>query len=279
MTIERTKGLLKLNIVKKRGLIYYFLGILLMSALNTQAQIGSKLKGALERLSPITNDNITTQKQGTTVANAGQISQLEAKNALKQALSNGLQASVTSLAVQDGFLGDATVKILMPEEAQRVEKTLRAVGMGSLCDQFISSMNRAAETAVSEAGNVFLNSLSTMSISDVYTILLSGEKNAATNYFKTNTIEELTGKFSPIVESAMGTNNVTNYWEQLSIAYNKLPLVKKVEPNLTSYVTGKAIDGLFVKVADQELKIRNNFGGARSTELLSKVFGWADAQK
>ena len=279
MTIERTKGLLKLNIVKKRDLIYYFLGILLMSALNTQAQIGSKLKGALERLSPITNDNITTQKQGSTVGNAGKISQLEAKNALKQALSNGLQASVKSLAVQDGFLGDATVKILMPEEAQRVEKTLRAVGMGSLCDQFISSMNRAAETAVSEAANVFVNSLSKMSISDVYTILLSGEKNAATNYFKTNTIEELTGKFSPIVESAMGTNNVTNYWEQLSIAYNKLPMVKKVEPNLTSYVTGKAIDGLFVKVADQELKIRNNFGGARSTELLSKVFGWADAQK
>ena len=118
-----------------------------------------------------------------------------------------------------------------------------------------------------------------MSITDAYNILLSGKQDAATTFFKTNTSSELTTKFSPVITKAMGTNNVSNYWNQLTTAYNKLPLSKKVETNLTSYVTQKAIDGLFVKVADQELKIRGNIGGTRSTDLLSKVFGWADAQK
>lgn len=167
----------------------------------------------------------------------------------------------------------------MPQEAQKVEKALRAVGMGSLCDQFILSMNRAAETAVSEAGQVFVNSLSRMSINDAYNILLSGQSDAATSYFKANTTSELIQRFSPVIESAMGKNNVADYWTQLTSAYNKLPLSSKAETNLTAYVTQKAIDGLFVKVADQELKIRNNLGGTRSTDLLSKVFGWADKQK
>lgn len=183
------------------------------------------------------------------------------------------------LSAKDGYLGDAAVKILMPEQAQKVEKALRAVGMGSLCDQFITSMNRAAETAVNEAGEVFVNSLSQMTINDAYNILLSGQEDATTSYFKTNTTAELSQRFTPVIESAMGENNVADYWTQLTSAYNRLPLSSKVETNLTTYVTQKAIDGLFVKVADQELKIRNNLGGSRSTDLLSKVFGWADKQK
>lgn len=266
--------------VRKRSIIVGVLGVLLISTLNTQAQIGSKLKGVLEELSTTAKDTVTAKPQADNQAiDTSEVSEKEANNAVNQALANGLKASVKSLAVQDGFLGDAAVKILMPEEAQKVEKALRAVGMGSLCDQFVKSMNRAAETAVSEAGDVFVNSLSKMSISDVYSILLSGKSDAATTYFKSSTTEELTSKFSPIVESAMGTNNVSTYWEQLSSAYNKLPMVSQVEPNLTAYVTGKAIDGLFVKVADQESKIRGNLGGTRSTEALSKVFGWADKQK
>lgn len=124
-------------------------------------------------------------------------------------------------------MGDAAVKILMPSEAQKVEKALRAVGMGSLCDQFISSMNRAAETAVSEAGSVFANSLSKMTITDAYNILLSGNQNAATIFFKTNTSSELTSKFSPVIDKAMGANNVSGYWNQLTSAYNNLPFSKK----------------------------------------------------
>ncbi|SRR5690606_3843013 len=253
--------------------IGFFLGTLS----SAEAQIGSKLKGILGQLETTSEDTSKSVNQAS--SDTQEVTKTEANNAVKQALGNGLQASIKMLAAKDGYLGDAAVKILMPQEAQKVEKALRAVGMGSLCDQFITSMNRAAETAVNEAGEVFVNSLSKMTINDAYTILLSGQQDAATSYFKASTTSELTQRFSPVIESAMGENNVSDYWTQLTSAYNKLPLSSKVESNLTAYVTQKAIDGLFVKVADQELKIRNNLGGSRSTDLLSKVFGWADKQK
>ncbi|TYR34517.1 DUF4197 domain-containing protein [Sphingobacterium phlebotomi] len=235
--------------------------------------------GVLGQLGTTSGDTSKTSNNISSQTGDQEVTKTEANNAVKQALGNGLQASIKMLSAKDGYLGDAAVKILMPQEAQKVEKALRAVSMGSLCDQFITSMNRAAETAVNEAGEVFVNSLSKMTINDAYNILLSGQQDAATSYFKSNTTSELTQRFSPVIESAMGTNNVADYWTQLTSAYNNLPLSSKVETNLTAYVTQKAIDGLFVKVADQELKIRNNLGGSRSTDLLSKVFGWADKQK
>lgn len=247
---------------------------------SSQAQILSKLKTAISKIQETKTD--TTKTTTTTNSNSSSLTNItknEATLGVKEALSNGLNVSIQSLSKKNGFLGDAAVKILMPAEAQKVEKALRAVGMGSVCDRFIESMNRAAETAVSEAGSVFVNSLSKMSITDAYKILLSGQQDAATTFFKTSTSTELGTKFSPIIESAMGTNKVNLYWNQLTTAYNKLPLAKKVETNLTSYVTQKAIDGLFVKVADQELKIRQNIGGSRSSDLLGKVFGWTDGQK
>jgi hypothetical protein len=131
---------------------------------------------------------------------------------------------------------------------------------------------------VKEASNVFVNSLSKMTVNDAFNILLSGQQDAATNFFKRSTSSELTTRFSPIVESAMGKNNVSTYWNQLTTAYNQLPLSNKIETNLTAYVTQKAIDGLFVKVADQELKIRQNIGRARNSGILDKVFGWVDRQ-
>ncbi|MDH5825186.1 DUF4197 domain-containing protein [Sphingobacterium faecium] len=267
----------------KNILTYALVASGLLFATNTQAQSKglSKLKSIL---SSTANQNKTTADSVKVTTNnidpvVTNISKKEATLGIKEALSKGLTNSVNILSVKDGFLGDAAVKILMPSEAQKVEKALRAVGMGSLCDQFISSMNRAAETAVSEAGTVFVNSLSKMTITDAYNILLSGNQNAATTFFKTNTSKELTSKFSPVIDKAMGENNVSGYWNQLTTAYNNLPFSNKVETNLTNYVTQKAIDGLFVKVADQELQIRENIGGSRNTDLLSKVFGWADTQK
>ena len=247
--------------------ILSFLGLsLFLSSCDTLNQSGFKLPS-----------------QGTGSVNSssesGSISQAEANMGIKQALNNGLQQSIKTLSVKDGFLGDAAVKILMPEEAKKVESALRSIGMNSLCDQFVSSMNRAAESAVKEASSVFINSLSKMTVNDAFNILLSGQQDAATNYFKKSTTAELTTKFSPIVETAMAKNNVSNYWGQLTTAYNKLPLSNKIETNLTAYVTQKAIDGLFIKVADQELKIRKNIGGARNSGVLDKVFGWADKQK
>ncbi|MFC3199171.1 DUF4197 domain-containing protein [Parapedobacter deserti] len=208
------------------------------------------------------------------------ISSTEAASGIKQALSQGLDRSIQSLAVKDGFLGNAAVKILMPPEAQRVESALRGIGLGSLCDNLIQSLNRAAETAVSEAAPVFVSSLSQLTIRDATNILLSGQPDAATGFFKRTTTSELTKRFSPIVEGALGKHNVAQYWSAIVTRYNQIPLInEKIETDLNRYVTQKAIDGLFYQVAQEELKIRNNLGGARSTPLLQKVFGYADNQK
>jgi len=247
--------------------------VCILSSCETLNQAGITLPS-----SGTTTTGTNTGGSGTSQTSTGTITQSEATTGIKQALSSGLQESIKTLSLKDGFLGDAAVKILMPAEAKKVETALRAVGMNSLCDQFISSMNRAAESAVKEASTVFVNSLSKMTVNDAFNILLSGQQDAATTFFKKTTSTELTTKFSPIVESAMGKNNVSTYWNQLTSAYNKLPLSNKIETNLTAYVTQKAIDGLFVKVAVQELKIRENIGGARSTGILDKVFGWVDKQ-
>lgn len=267
--------------MKKSIMLGCAVGLFFSTMSQAEAQIGSKLKGILGQLENRAGDSTATTASGSNAAAVGdgEVSKTEANDAIKQVLGNGLQQSIKVLSAKDGFLGDAAVKILMPKEVQKVEQALRAVGMGSLCDQFVTSMNRAAETAVSEAGEVFVNSLSKMTVKDAYSILLSGQQDAATNYFKTNTSTELTQRFSPVIESAMGTHHVSDYWTKLTTAYNKLPLSSKVETDLTAYVTQKAIDGLFVKVAGQELNIRKNLGGSRSTDLLSKVFGWADKQK
>ncbi|SFC32581.1 Protein of unknown function [Parapedobacter composti] len=208
------------------------------------------------------------------------VSSSEAASGIKQALSQGLDRSIKSLAVQDGFLGNAAVKILMPPEAQKVESALRGIGLGSLCDNFIQSLNRAAETAVSEAAPVFVSALSQLTIRDATNILLSGQPDAATNFFKRTTTDELAKRFSPIVENALGKHNVARHWNTVVSSYNQIPLVnQKIETDLNKYVTQKAIDGLFYQVAQEELKIRNNLGGARTTPLLQKVFGYADQQK
>lgn len=205
------------------------------------------------------------------------ITSSEAATGIKQALSQGLDRSIQSLAVTDGFLGNAAVKILMPPEAQKIETALRNIGLGSLADNLIQSLNRAAETAVKEAAPVFVSALSQLTISDATNILLSGQQDAATNFFKRATTAELTNRFSPVVDNALSTHNVAKYWGDVVTRYNQIPLVnEKVETDLKAYVTQKAIDGLFYQVAQEELKIRENIGGSRSTPLLQKVFGYAD---
>lgn len=225
---------------------------------------------------------LPTTTTGTTQTgnSSGTVSNSEAAQGIKQALGQGLEKSIQSLAIKDGFLGNSAVKILMPAEAQKVENTLRSIGLGSLCDEFITNLNRAAESAVKEASPVFVSALSQLTVSDAFNILLSGQQDAATNFFKRTTTDQLVGKFSPIVEKAIGEHQVTKYWSQLVTRYNQIPLVnEKIETDLNKYVTEKAIDGLFYQVAIEELNIRNNLGGSRSTPLLEKVFGYADKQK
>lgn len=211
---------------------------------------------------------------------SGTVSNAEAASGIKQALGQGLEKSIQTLAVRDGFLGNAAVKILMPPEAQKVERTLRSIGLGSLCDDFITNLNRAAESAVREASPVFVSALSQLTVRDAFDILLSGQQDAATNFFRRTTTDQLVGKFSPIVEKAIGEHHVTRYWSELVTRYNQIPLInEKIETDLNKYVTEKAIDGLFLQVAKEELNIRENLGGSRSTPLLEKVFGWADRQQ
>ena len=207
----------------------------------------------------------------------GTPTQVEMGLGLKQALEFGTNYSADRLGTKDGFLGNLAVKILFPEEARRVENTLRSIGLNSLCDNLITSLNRAAEDAAIEAKPIFVDAIKQMSFQDVTNILL-GQENAATLYFKRTTSLALADKFSPIVNNSLSKVGATKYWGDVANNYNRIPLVKPIQTDLTTYVTSKAIDGLFLEIAKEELKIRQNIS-ARSTGLLQKVFGYADRQK
>ena len=196
---------------------------------------------------------------------------------LKEALEKGTGVSSEKLALEDGYLGNLDVKIFFPEEAKKVENTLRDLGLGSLCDQVITSLNRAAEDAAKEAKPIFVNAIKQMTIQDVQGILF-GEQNAATQFFQKTTTSALSEKFSPVINTSLQKVNATKYWSDVMTRYNKIPLVKPINTDLTSYVTEKAIQGLFIEIAKEELKIREQIG-ARTTPLLQKVFGYADRQK
>jgi hypothetical protein len=190
---------------------------------------------------------------------------------LKQALEVGTGNAVSILNKTDGYFADAMVKILFPPDAQRAADKLRQIGMGKLVDDFILTMNRAAEKAAAEAKPIFVDAVKQMTFADARNIL-QGPDNAATEYFKGKTTPALTAKFTPPISNALNQSNATKYWTDITTTYNKIPLVTKVETDLVKYTTGKALDGLFLKLAAEEKKIRTN-PAARVTELLQKVFG------
>ncbi len=189
---------------------------------------------------------------------------------LKEALRVGTDSSSKKLSMVNGFFGDAAIKILMPAEAQKVEKTLRSVGMGSIVDNAILSMNRAAEDAASGVGNIFVNSIKQMSVTDGLQILRGGDF-AATDYLKKTTTSELTQKFKPVIEASLIKTNATKYWSELFTNYNKFTF-KKINPDLTAYVTERALSGLFLNISLQEQKIRKD-PAAQVTGILKSVFG------
>ena len=200
---------------------------------------------------------------------------LEIGNALKQALQQGTAKSSDQLSAVNGFFGNAAVKILFPPEAQKVERTLRGMGMNKLCDNVILSLNRAAEDAVKDAKPIFIDAIKKMTIQDVSGILL-GKQDAATQYFKKTTSIALAAKFKPRLKASRDQAGATKYYGTAAGEYNKLPFVKHLNPDITDYATQKTIDGLFVEIAQEELKIRQNLPSARSTPLLQKVFDFAD---
>ncbi|TWR23987.1 DUF4197 domain-containing protein [Mucilaginibacter achroorhodeus] len=213
----------------------------------------------------------------TTIQQYGNPSQLEMSNGLKQALEIGTAQSADQLSAVDGFFKNAAVKILFPPEAQKVESTLRSIGLGKLADNVILSLNRAAEDAASQAKPIFVNAIKQMTIQDVTNILL-GQQDAATQYFRRTTTAQLAANFRPVIQTSLNKVGATKYYGDAAAAYNRIPLVTKINPNITDYVTQKAIDGLFVVIAREELNIRQNIS-ARTTPLLQKVFGYYDRNK
>lgn len=207
---------------------------------------------------------------------AGTPTNSEISTGLKEALEKGTGISTDRLSLTDGYLKNLDVKILFPEEAKQVENTLRSLGLGAMCDQVITSVNRAAEDAAKEAKPIFTAAIKQMSFKDVQNILL-GESDAATQYFHRTTTDSLSAKFSPVIDKSLKKVDATKYWSDVVTQYNKVPLVKKIDTDLTAYVTKKAIDGLFIEIAKEELKIRENVA-ARTSPLLKKVFGYAESQ-
>lgn len=196
---------------------------------------------------------------------------------LKEALALATEISADRLHLEDGYLNNLDVKILFPPEAKNIENTLRSLGLGSMVDQVIVSVNRAAEDAAIQAKPIFESAIKEMSIQDVKSIL-TGEEDAATQYFANSTSDSLAVKFEPIIDQSLKKVDATKYWEDVTTRYNKVPFVKKVNTDLTGYVTKKAIDGLFIEIAKEELKIRENVN-ARKSELLKQVFDFAKKEK
>jgi len=194
----------------------------------------------------------------------------EAAGALKEAFIQGTGKGVDILSQANGYLGNPQVKIPIPPEAQNVEKKLRALGLGGEVDKAIESLNRAAEDAAVEAKDIFIGAIKAITITDAINIV-KGNKDAGTRMLESKTTNDLTAKFSPIINASLAKVDATKYWSDIMAKYNKIPFVKKVETDLTAYVTQKAIDGLFVMIAKEELNIREN-PAARTTQLLQKVF-------
>ena len=205
------------------------------------------------------------------------ITQDEAANGLKEALKNGTGVGTDFLSKKDGFLKNATYKILFPPEAQKIEEKLRKFGFGSLCDNVIETINRGAETAVAEAKPVFVSAITSMTISDAINIVTGGN-GAGTLYLKRTTSADLNNKFRPIIQQSLDKVGATKYWTEAITNYNKIPLVEKINPDLNAYVTNKAMEALFSQIEIEENKIRQD-PLQRTSELLKKVFNYADQQK
>ncbi|MFY8025196.1 MAG: DUF4197 domain-containing protein [Sediminibacterium sp.] len=204
--------------------------------------------------------------QQSTTDNSGN----EIANALKQALTIGAEKGSAALAQPDGFFKNAALKILLPPEAQKIESTLRSVGMNKQVDEAILSINRAAEDACKTAAPIFVSAIKEMTVTDAVNIL-KGADTAATSYLKRTTTAPLTSSFKPIIESSLQKTDATKHWNTLVSAYNKFSL-RKLNPSLSDYVTQKALDGIYTQIAAEEKNIRQN-PAARATDLLKKVFG------
>ena len=190
---------------------------------------------------------------------------------LKEALSVGTNKSTSLAAKLDGFNKNPQIYIPWPAEAQEMKVRLKQMGFSKKIEEFETSLNRAAEEAALKAAPIFIDAISKMTLQDGFAIL-NGKDTAATNYLRKSTYSSLSAQFMPVIQAAIQKVNVTSYWAPLVTAYNKIPMVKKQNPNLPQYVNNKAINGLMTLIANEEIKIRKD-PAARVSDILKKVFG------
>ena len=226
------------------------------------------LSSSCETLNQITETVVTNPDPTTGEMSGG----------LKDALTSGIGSAVSILGKEGGYFNDPLLKIPFPPEAQFAANTLRDLGLGSLVDDFEKKLNEGAEEGAKLALPIFKNAITSMSFADVKNILLGGE-NAATDYFKAATSTALYDAFSPKIDATLSQVGAAKIWTELSSKYNAIPFTnKKVETDLVKYATDRAMTGLFIKVAEAEANIRKD-PIKRTTELMKKVFDFADRQK
>jgi hypothetical protein len=202
----------------------------------------------------------------------GGVTQAEAGQGIKEALSQGLVNAVLKLNREDGFYKDALYKVLLPPDAKKIENTLRTIGMGSLVDKAILQINRGAEDAAGFAKPIFVDAIRNMTLQDAIGLVKNGD-TSATHFFREKTTAKLVAAFLPVIKSSLDKVQATKYYGDIVNTYNSLPTTfTKINPDLPSYVTDKATNALFDLVAKEELNIRTNFA-ARTTDILKKVFG------
>lgn len=214
------------------------------------------------------------QKVVDQLPNKNVLSQEQIGNGLRQALDNGIKNQVSKLTATDGFYKNELVKILLPAELKDVDSGLRKIGLGSLADKGLLMLNRAAEDAVKTATPIFVDAVKNITFNDAKNILL-GEENAATSYLQNATTESLYKEFNPVIKASFSKVGADKIWLDLINKYNRIPFVKKVNPDLTDYVTTQTLKGVFTMIEVEEKGIRDKVG-LRNTDLLRRVFALQD---
>jgi hypothetical protein len=208
-------------------------------------------------------------------AGQGSLTQEEVASGLKEALIQGISKGADQASKTDGFFKNDLIRILLPEDARRVESTLRQIGLGSEVDRAMLAINRGAEKAAQEAKPIFISAIRQMTIQDAFQIL-RGDPNAATDYLRRTTESQLVALFQPKIQESLNEVGATKYYGDLANAYNNIPLTnRKIDPDLNAYVTNRALDGLFTLIAEEEKNIREN-PLQRTSALMRKVFAAQD---
>jgi hypothetical protein len=222
-------------------------------------------------LTACTSADVNRFLQGATQAT---LTNEDVGNGLRDALVKGISVGADLASQENGFYGNELIRILLPEDLRRLESTMRQFGLGSEVDRVLLTINRGAERAAQEAKPIFINAIRQITIQDAFSIL-RGDQDAATQFLKRTTSEQLIELFQPRIQESLDQVGATRHYTDLVSAYNAIPTTRKIDPDLNAYVTARAIDGLFTLIAEEEVKIREN-PAERTTAIMRRVFAAQD---